>query len=79
MFKKKILTVTTLLLPAIASNEKPEDLKGYHCVSSGFRQPLKWGKASQPRIFTRYKRKAMFDLKGKIKLVFPLYLNFPQK
>ncbi len=68
------LAVCTLIATAaIAQKTTSDNLEGYRCVSNGFRLPLKWKKATCPRIFSRFRRKAMVDLKGKLKLIFPTF------
>ncbi len=68
------LAVCTLIsLTAAAQDTSSDNLKGYRCISNGFRLPLKWNKATYPRIISRFRRKAMVDLKGKLKLVLPVF------
>ena len=69
----KTAAILTCASIALLSTSQAEELKNYHCVSNGFRLPLKWQKSTQPRLFSRFRRKAMVDLKGKLKLVFPTF------
>ncbi len=74
MLKTAILTIgATAALSTLADGQPAGKLEGYRCVSNGFRQPLKWGQASNPRMFSRFRRKALVDLTGKLQLVFPTY------
>jgi lysophospholipase L1-like esterase len=75
MLKRAILLGAVVVAASAikAEDNSVEDLRDYRCVSNGFRQPLRWGKASCPRIFSRFRRKALVDLSGKLKLVFPTY------
>ena len=79
--KKIIIFIASVLVisPVIAKENTTDDLKGYRCVSNGLRQPLQWRNSSQPRIFSRFRRKAMVDLKGRLKLIFPtFYMGRPK-
>ncbi|MDA3797723.1 MAG: hypothetical protein PF692_01425 [Kiritimatiellae bacterium] len=75
MLKKLLIFIASAILAssAFAENQSAENLKDYRCVSNGLRLPLVWRASSQPRIFSRYRRKAMVDLKGELKLVFPTF------
>ena len=78
MFKRTIALLTGaagMLFPLAAPGQESPELapEGYRCVSNGFRLPLKWNKSTRPQIFSRFRRKAMVDLKGKLILVFPTF------
>lgn len=62
-----------LVSSSFAADASKEELKDYRCVSNGLRLPLVWRSASQPRIFSRYRRKAMVDMTGELKLIFPTF------
>ncbi len=68
--KLPVLFAYVLVVYSAAADEKNNT---YRCVSNGLRLATGWRGASQPRIFSRYRRKAMVDLKGKLKLVFPTF------
>ena len=75
MLRKLALFVTGVFVvsSAVADDKPAKRLDNYRCVSNGLRLATSWRGASQPRIFSRYRRKAMVDLKGKLKLVFPTF------
>lgn len=75
MVNKIIILVAVILTASltIADSQIHNDLEGFRCVSNGFRLPIVWRNASQPRIFSRFRRKAMVDMKGELKLVFPTF------
>ena len=75
MFIKSFATLgcAIIALTGPAQDSQTKELEGYRCVSNGLRLPLKWHKSTRPHILSRFRRKAMVDLKGKLKLVFPVF------
>lgn len=74
MIKKTIILIVAMMLfCSFAASASKEELNDYRCVSNGFRQPIVWRNSTQPRIFSRYRRKAMVDMTGELKLIFPTF------